>query len=84
MRCGGERGLLVCITVGVCVKRLAYKLLMHYYTYSYTVHEWKAAQAGLGRGKTVACVAYSAQDLPPSYRFRLLDDLGRPTTRSVR
>ena len=77
MRCGGERGLLVCITVGVCVKRLAYKLLMHYYTY-------KAALAGLGRGKTVACVAYSAQDLPPSYRFRLLDDLGRPTTRSVR
>ena len=33
---------------------------------------------GLGRGKTVACAACSAQDLPPSQRIRLLDDLGRP------
>ena len=40
--------------------------------------------AGRGGGlrwgkKTVACAACSAQDLPPSQRFRLLDDLGRPT-----
>ena len=46
---------------------------------------WMAAQAvgqggGLGWGKrTVACAACSTQDLPPSQRFRLLDDLGRPT-----
>ena len=36
---------------------------------------WQAAGRGLGRGKTVACAACSAQDQPPSQRFRLLDGL---------
>ena len=55
---------LVFITVDVYVKRLANAL---------HVHVWKAAQAvgqGLGRGKTVACAACSAQDLPHSHGFR--------------
>ena len=77
--CGaeGREGLANVISIhnrGRVCKRLANAL---------HIHAGKAVQA-TGRGRTVVCAACSAQDLPHSHRFRLLDDLGRSTTRSVR
>ena len=63
--------LLVFITVGVRKPLSANKPLT-----CYTCVEGRAEAVGrgFGRGKTVACAACSTQNLPPSQRFRLLDD----------
>ena len=58
--------LLVFITVGV--RKLVSAIALH-------KCRRQAVGQGLRWGKTVACAAYSAQDLPPSQRFRLLDGL---------